>query len=182
MRVKRDLLLHPIRLKIVQVMVKRPMTAGDLMGELPDVAQATLYRHLKALVDGGLLEIVDEQPIRGGVERTYATIESAVMLSYDEMSGLDSDEQFRFFATFVGMLLTDFSTYLERDNPDLEKDRVGYSQAPLWLTTDEFDELASEMGALIEARLSNEPSPGRRRHLLSTIALPGDSSSSSADG
>lgn len=176
MRVKRDLLLHPIRLKIVQVMVKRPMTARDLMDELPDVAQASLYRHLKALVDGGLLEIVDEQPIRGGVERTYATIESAAMLSYDEMTGLDSEEQFRFFATFVGMLLTDFATYLEGDQPDLEKDRVGYSQAPLWLSTEEFDELAREMRSLIEARLSNEPTSGRRRHLLTTIVLPNDSS------
>lgn len=182
MRVKRDLLLHPIRLKIVQVMVKRPMTAGDLMDELPDVAQATLYRHLKALVDGGLLEIVDEQPVRGGVERTYATVQSAAMLSYEDMADLDPDEQFRYFATFVGMLLTDFSTYLAGDHPDLDKDRVGYTQAPLWLTTDEFDELANELRAVIEPRLSNEPRPDRRRHLLNTIVLPGDSSSTRRDG
>lgn len=158
------------------------MTARDLMDELPEVAQATLYRHLKALVGGGLLEIVDEQPVRGGVERTYATIESAAMLSYDEMSGLSAEEHFRFFATFVGMLLTDFATYLEGDDPDLENDRVGYSQAPLWLTTAEFDEFASELRALVAARLANGPTPGRRRHLLSTIVLPGDSSSPPADG
>lgn len=156
-------------------MVKRPMTARDLMDELNDVAQASLYRHLKALVDGGLLEIVDERPIRGGVERTYATVESAVMLSYDDMAGVDSEEQFRFFATFVGMLLTDFAKYLEQDDFDLEKDRVGYAQVPLWLTTDEFDEFAGELRVLVEDRLSNEPAPGRRRHLLNTIVLPGDS-------
>lgn len=175
MRVKRDLLLHPIRLKIVQTMVKQPMTASELKDSLGDVAQATLYRHLKALVDGGLVEIVDEQPVRGGVERTYSTIESAGMLNYDDMSNAEPDEHFRYFATFVGMLLADYSKYLERDDIDLHRDRVGYTQAPLWLSPDEFDDLAGELTALITARLSNEQTPERRRHLVNTIVLPGDS-------
>lgn len=174
MRVKRDLLLHPVRLKIVQVLVKQPMTANSILDAMPDVSPASLYRHLKALVDGGLLEVVSEQPIRGGVERTYASIESAVMLSYDDMADTTPEEHFRFFATFVGMLLTDYSRYLERDDFDLEKDRVGYTQAPLWLSREELDELSNELRALVEARLPNEPAPDRQRVLLSTILVPDD--------
>lgn len=174
MRVKRDLLLHPVRLKVVQLLVKQPMKASEVLEVLRDVSQASLYRHLKALVDGGLLKVVDERPIRGGVERTYATIEAAVMLNYDDMADVGAEEHFRFFATFVGMLLTDYSRYLERDDFDLEKDRVGYTQVPLWLSTEEFDEFAEELRELVENRLSNEPAPGRRRLLLNTIVLPGE--------
>lgn len=172
MRVKSDLLLHPVRLRIVQLLVNRPMTANQVRDQLSDVAQATLYRQLKALVDGGLLEIVDEQAVRGGVERTYAVVESAAKLDYDDLEGAGPDEHFRLFATFVGTMLTDYSTYLGREDFDLRDDRVGYTQAPLWLTTEEFDEFASALRELINERLQHEPTPRRRRYLLNTIVMP----------
>jgi DNA-binding transcriptional ArsR family regulator len=77
----RDLLLHPVRLRIVQALVKQPMTASGLKEVLGDVAQATLYRHIKALENGGMLDIVAERQVRGTVERTCRVVESAVALS-----------------------------------------------------------------------------------------------------
>lgn len=169
-----DLLLHPVRLRIVQAMVQRPMTASEVMDVLGDVAQASLYRHIKQLEQGGLLEVTDERPVRGGVERTYRVVESAVTLDEADLDDVGSDDHFRYFATFVGTLLSDFAGYLEQGSPDLAQDRVGYRQAPLWLSDDEFDEMVAELGSVVEARLSNQPSPDRRRRLLSTIVMPDD--------
>lgn len=172
MRVKRDLLLHPIRLRIVQLLVNRPMTANQIKDQLTDVAQATLYRQLKTLLDGGLLEVVHEQAIRGGVERTYGVVESAAKLDYADVADAEPDEHFRLFATFAGMILNDYASYLNSDGFDLQEDRVGYSQAPLWLTTAEFDEFASAIKDLVAERLENQPTPERRRYLLNTIVMP----------
>ena len=170
----RDLLLHPVRLRIVQALVKRPMTPGDLKEVLGDVAQATLYRHIKALENGGMLDVVAERQVRGTIERTYQVVENAVALSADELADADADDHFRYFATFLGTLLADYSAYLDADSIDLAADRVGYRQIPLWLTDNEFDDFTTELRALIQQRLDNEPTAQRRRRLFTTIAMPDD--------
>ncbi len=170
----RDLLLHPIRLRIVQALVGDPMTPLELKDRLGDVPQATLYRHLKQLADGGLLEVVAERPIRGGVERTYGVVTASVALGDDELESATNDDHFRYFATFVGTLLADYAAYLESGPAALSADRVGYRQVPLWLTDEEFDDLVATMAAAVQEHVDNPPAPGRRRRLLSTIVVPDD--------
>jgi DNA-binding transcriptional ArsR family regulator len=153
------------------------MTPGEIQGQLSDVPQASLYRHINALEQGGLLAIVDRRPVRGGVERTYAVVEEAVSLQQEDLEGATPDELFRHFATFVGTLLTDFGAYLTTSQLDLSADRVGFRQAPLWLTDQEFDELAAEMGRAVRDRLDNRPAPERRRRLVTTIVMPDDRAS-----
>ena len=170
----RDLLLHPIRLRIVQALVGDPMTPLQLKDHLEDVPQATLYRHIKQLADGGLLEVVGERPIRGGVERTYGVVAASIALGDDELESATTDDHFRYFATFVGTLLADFAAYLDGHEPALSKDRVGYRQVPLWLTDEELDTLVASMTTAVQEHVDNPPTPGRRRRLLSTILLPDD--------
>jgi hypothetical protein len=86
------------------------------------------------------------------------------------------DDHFRYFATFLGTLLADYSAYLDADEVDLAADRVGYRQVPLWLTDDEFDDFTTELRALIQQRLGNTSSAQRRRRLLTTITMPDDRS------
>ncbi len=169
-----DLLLHPLRLRIVQALVGRPMTAAELKEHLGDVAPATLYRHINQLQAGGLLAVTGETPVRGVVERTYGVVPEAVSLGPDDLGGATADDHFRYFGTFVATLLADFAAYLEEADLDLAADRVGYRQVPLWLTDHEFDEMVEEMGRAVQARLDNEPSAGRRRRLLTTIVMPDD--------
>lgn len=173
-----DLLLHPVRLRIVQALVSQPMTAGGLKNVLGDVAQATLYRHLKALEAGHLIEVSAERQVRGTVERTYRVVEDAIALSVDDLAEAEAGDHFRYFATFVGTLLADFAAYLETGPADLQSDGVGYRQAPLWLSDEEFDELVADLRSVVQQRLGNDPSPQRRRRLITTIAMPDDRSPS----
>ena len=170
----RDLLLHPIRLRIVQALVGAPMTPLQLKDHLGDVAQATLYRHLNQLADGGLLEVVEERSTRGGVERTYGVNAASVVLGDEDLESASVADHFRYFATFVGTLLADFGAYLDSGEPALTADRVGYRQVPLWLTDEEFDALVERMSSAVQEQVDNEPAPGRRRRLLSTIVMPDD--------
>lgn len=170
----RDLLLHPIRLRIVQALVGTPMTPLQLKDRLGDVPQATLYRHINQLADGGLLEVVAERPSRGGVERTYGVVTASVALGDSELESATADDHFRYFATFVGTLLADFGAYLDSGDPAFSADRVGYRQVPLWLTDEEFDALVARMTTAVQEHVDNKPAPGRRRRLLSTIVIPDD--------
>lgn len=170
----RDLLLHPIRLRIVQALVGEPLTPLQLKERLGDVPQASLYRHLNQLADGGLLEVVEQRQVRGSVERTYGVVTSAVALDGEDLASATADDHFRYFATFVGTLLADFAAYLASGEPALGADRVGYRQVALWLTDDELDAMIETMSRAVEERIGNGPAPGRRRRLLTTIVLPDD--------
>jgi len=182
MTLPRDLLLHPIRLRIVQALVGRPMKPLELKEYLGDVPQASLYRHINQLEAGGLIQIVDEKPVRGGVERTYAIVEDAVHLGAGELEGTSAEDHLRYFSTFLGALMADFAAYLGGDDIDLIRDRVGYRQVPLWLTDDEFDQMTAAMGEIVAGHVDNPPAPGRRRRLLTTIVMPDDRAQPTGDG
>jgi len=179
MTLPRDLLLHPLRLRIVQALVGRPMKPLELLDHLGDVPQASLYRHIKQLEGGGVLEVVAEQRVRGGVERTYAVVEDAAQLGADDLAGTTPEDHLRYFSTFLGALVADYAAYLEGGELDMVADRVGYRQVPLWLSDDEFDELTAEMSEAVRRRLDNEPTSQRRRRLFTTIVMPDDRGSRS---
>ena len=59
---KAELVLHPVRLRIIQSLIGgRERTPQQIAEELPDVAQATLYRHLGRLAKAGLVKVVAER-------------------------------------------------------------------------------------------------------------------------
>lgn len=67
------LLSDPLKLRLLHAFAEGPRTTKQVADELG--ANVTrLYRHVDALKDGGLLEIVGEKQKRGAVERTFRAI------------------------------------------------------------------------------------------------------------
>src|SRR5580693_5088430 len=86
-----DLLLHPVRLRILQAFLgDRALTTSQLSAELSDVPAASLYRHVARLVDGGALQVVAERRIRGAVERTYVLRQAAARVRVDEIDAMEA--------------------------------------------------------------------------------------------
>ena len=54
----------------------------------------------------------------------------------------------------------------------LRLDRLGYRQVPLWLTDEELEEVTEELRSVLRRALHNQPTPARRRRLLTTIVMP----------
>ena len=70
---KMKLILHPVRMKIIQSLLNgKNMTVQQLSQRAKDVPQATLYRHLNKLLEAELIQVVQENQIRGTVEKVYA--------------------------------------------------------------------------------------------------------------
>jgi DNA-binding transcriptional ArsR family regulator len=170
-----DLLLHPVRLRIVQAFLgDRPLTTSQLAAELDDVPPASLYRHVAKLVQAGVLIVVAERRVRGANERTYMLRARAARVSQEDLAAMTAEEHQQAFMAFVAGMVSDFDRYLARGDIDLARDRVGYRMAALWLTDEEFRELVREIGSAVGRKLPNGPADGRTRRLMRTILLPGE--------
>jgi Helix-turn-helix domain len=172
-----DLLLHPVRLRIVQAFLgERTLTTADLRAELADVPAATLYRHVGVLADAGVLVVAGERRVRGASERSYRLVTASASVGAGEAAAMSAEDHRRAFATFVAGLLADFDRYTERAGAgglDLARDGVGYRQLGLWLTDEEFGELVADLRAALTARAALEPDGTRSRRIVSQVFLPG---------
>ena len=169
-----DLLLHPVRLRIVQAFLgDRALTTGQLRAELPDVPPASLYRQVARLVEAGVLAVVAERRVRGALERTYVLRTSAATVSLDDLEKMSTEDHRQAFLAFIAALIGDFDRYLARGEIDLLRDGVSYRLMGLWLSDNELAELAREMFRVLQPRLANAPGPARQRRVLATVLLPG---------
>lgn len=167
-----EILLHPVRLRIVLAFGAERLTTAQLAHRLPDVAHATLYRQVAALAEAGMLEVVDERRVRGGVERTYALTAEGATLGPDDVSGMGKDELLSGFVVFAGTLIDAFGRYLDDPAAKPGEDPVGYRQAGVWLDEAERVELLERLRAAVAPYLENEPTDERERLLLNTILIP----------
>jgi DNA-binding transcriptional ArsR family regulator len=169
----RDLLLHPVRMRIVHAMSGgRVRTTADLCARLPDVSKATVYRHIALLVDGGVLEVAGERRVHGAVERCYRLHRARAVIDRESAASMSLDEHRNGFAAAMAGLVAEFNAYLDREHADPTADSVVYRQIPLWLDQAELAELIGEVHSLILAKLKNEPARDRRLYLLSPILFP----------
>jgi DNA-binding transcriptional ArsR family regulator len=168
-----NLVLHPVRMRLLGTLARRQLTARQLSELLPDVPQATLYHHLGTLTHAGLLRVVSERRVRGAVERVYALNEEHVRLSPADLAGASREDHLRYFTTFIAMLLGDFARYLERDGPvDLYADGAGYTETAFYLSDDELAQASAALNQALLPFLSNQPAPHRTRRLLAIITFP----------
>lgn len=174
MGTKPDILLHPVRMRIVQAIAGRRRSAKELGDQLGDVPTATLYRHVQVLADAGIIAVVEQRPARGTPERVYALVQGMGDVGPEEMTAATPEDHMRFFSMFTAGLLGDFARYLEAGPPDLVADGVGYRQVPLELTDQEFAELAGRLNAALMPVIGNKPAPGRRRRMFTTVVMPAD--------
>lgn len=172
---KGDLLLHPIRLRIIQGLVDQELTPLQLADSLEDVPQATLYRHLNKLVNAGIVKVVSERQVRGTVEKVYTVVTGAANLSAADLAKASREDHLRYFTTFVAGLLHDFSRYLHQEKEiDFIKDGAGYNQVPLYLNQAEFLKMMAELQVVLLPLTANQPTPDRRRILLNFILMPSE--------
>lgn len=169
-----ELLLHPVRLRIVQAFLgNRAMTTTQLRTLLTDIPPATLYRQVATLLDRGVLRVAQERRVRGAVERTYELVAENAVLGGREAASMSADDHRRAFLAFAARLLADFDRYLDAGAFDLAADVVGYRQAALYLTDDEAREMVGELDGVVGKYLDRTTVDGRRRRLFSRIIMPG---------
>jgi len=166
------LLLHPVRLRILQAALGRQVTTSALAAALPDVPTASLYRHVSALIDGGVLEVVAERAVRGARERTLRVVLSAASLEAEDIVGLSAGQHLDGVTAFLGGVLQAASEYLAAPGADPAHDGFGYRQVALWADDEEHASLIAALRELLAAAAERGPGEGRRRRVLTTVLVP----------
>lgn len=168
-----EILLHPVRLRIVQAFLgDRALTTTQIAAELDDVPAGSLYRHIALLADAGILRVAAERRVRGSVERTYTLAQAAASISPAELAAMTPEQHSQAFLAFTAGLLADFDRYLAVGPPDLVRDGVGYNVSALWLTDAEFLEFARDLSMVFRPRLANGPGKGRTRRIVANVIVP----------
>src|ERR1700676_1362233 len=148
-----DLLLHPVRLRIVKTFLgDRALTTTQLAAELDDVPAGSLYRHVALLTKGGVLQVVAERHIRGAVERTYTLRLLAAQIQPSEVAAMTLDEHAQAFIAYVAGLLGDFDRYLATKPKDPVGDGAEYRVAAMWLTGSELGEYLRDLRRVVGPR------------------------------
>jgi len=169
---KSDLLLHPIRLRIILAMGGKDQTTAKLAELLPDVPQASLYRQVGTLFDAGLLEVVNERRSRGVIERTYRLVESEAIIDKADAANISGDTLLSGFVTFTGALIDSMTRYTAHPKAKPSKQPFGFNQVPLWLSKNEAEQMSADMKAVLVRYTQLEKSRKRNRVMMSTIIIP----------
>jgi hypothetical protein len=168
-----DLLLHPVRLRIVQAFLgDRALTTAQLAAELGEVPAGSLYRHVAMLTKAGVLQVVAERRVRAVVERTYMLRILAAQIQPDEVAEMTPEQHLQAFVAYVAGMLTAAERYLTTGIPDPARDGASYRMGALWLTDAEFADLVRDLQTAFQPRLANAPGKGRRRRMVYTVLLP----------
>ena len=162
-----QVLLNPIRSRILQyVATHDTATAGEIASLMTDVPRTTLYRHLKILTENNVITVVDENRVRGSVERTYA-------LNIKTITDINTTENalqnaFGFLMKIYG----GFAEYFSDPNASPGVDRIFLSNSGLLLSDKEFDDFLSQLSELLKKHINNSPDGKRKQRSISFISSP----------
>ena len=169
---KAEVIMHPRRLRILEALGQEQLTTQEIAARLPDEPKSSIYRHLKILLDAGIVAVVATRPVKGVEEKVYA-VAGPARLGPQDVAGLPADVHLRYFTAFLMYLLQGFESYLARNQPiDYVAQRVGYTEVHFQATDEEFAAMAHVLNAALFPLLQHPPGPGRRPQKLATITFP----------
>lgn len=169
---KADLIIHPIRLRILQLLSREPLTTNQLDQLMPDVAKSSLYRHIRKLLEGGFIEIAETHPVKGTPENSYRLLDAPHITAEDSQQ-MSKEDHLHYFSSYVAGLVQSFKAYLDsQETLDLVSDRVGYSESLFYANIDEFDALVMPFRDQLSQLSQQTPQPGRRLRKLVLINHP----------
>src|SRR5512137_805812 len=93
-----DELLHPVRMRIVMALAgDQELTPLQLAEQLDDIPLATLYRQISRLAKAGILNVVEERPVRGTLEKVYGLNRAAELnLGPEAIAHLSKQDHLRY--------------------------------------------------------------------------------------
>ncbi len=167
-----ELILHPIRARIIQAAAYETITTQAIAARMPDVPQTTLYRHINLLIDNGMLVVVRETRVRGTVERELRLAEESVHVELADIAALSETEQFHYFMVFYSTLMADFARAGQAESRPIEIPIALYSKDKIYATPEELAHLREQIDALISPyHQPSDEHAGQRRWFMSGIIM-----------
>lgn len=164
---------NPIKCKILlEINSQKATTAKHLSEIYTDIPKATLYRYLNKMLKDDILKIVEENPIRGTVEKVYA-LNFDFLKELKNPQGVSSGKMYmQLFMQYMLGLLSEFKEYTSKEGIDIENDGSGFSLYPVYLSKEELNEFALNFATLLEPYRKNRADASRDLHSIAFIVTP----------
>jgi hypothetical protein len=160
-------------MRIVTELGAAQLSARQLHARLPDVPQATLYRHVRALCEAGVLETAEAREVRGATEHVLRLAPGGARLGAEDVRGLSPRAYLQAFTAFTGGLVETLARALKvRGARRPAPERISFLRGRVWLTPAEEAELRERLATLAREAAARPPGPGRRPLTLAFISLP----------
>ena len=163
-----EVIMNPTRQRIVQFLIIHEQgSTMEMRKELQDIPPASLYRHIKMLLDAGLIEIKKEERIRGAVEKTY-------QIARNQDSEIKHQDIGAMFHTGLISLMASFQKYFAQSDHDPVKDMLSFSTSTIMMTDEEFIDFLMKLGAIFGEAIKNPPGNGRKPRRMTMISSPNE--------
>ena len=159
-----EVVMNPVRQRIFQYfLLHETGTAKELKKALPDIPNASLYRHINILADHSILMVVGENRIRG-------TVESVYQLNKDALAA--EDESGKAVQMSLLGICASFARYFARGNVDPRKDMLLLTNCTLLLTDEEFSGFLSEINEIALKYMKAEATERSKTRQITLISAP----------
>ena len=158
-----EVVMNPARQRIFQyLLVHDTATVKALRAALPDIPAASLYRHVKILMEHGVLQVVEERRVRGTVESVYRLDRDALKVSDD--------------GTMVQAALlrisAAFAKYFAHEHGDPVADMLLMTSCTLRLTDAEFADFLAEINDVALRYMQKDAAEGCKLRQITLISAP----------
>lgn len=168
-----EVMTNPVKCKLLfEIESCKQTTAKHLSETFGDVSQATLYRYLKKMTADGILKIVEHTQVRGAVERTYSVAIDLQAEGSEIINNNSGDAYMQAFTQYMMGFVKLFQEYCNSDSIDIQKDKSGFSLAPVYFTDEELEEMITKIHETIQPFRNNESAPNRKLHSIGIIVSP----------
>lgn len=159
------LILNPARLRIMQyIRLHGSVRTSDIVEYLNDIPRATVYHHVKILEDNKVITVVQENKVRGTLEKVYAMNEDDAQMEGETSIALST--------AFHMELMQEMNEYLSGDDPDCKRDQVWFTTGLLHITDEEYRHLVRDIGNLLKPYIETSTEADRPLRKLSIISAP----------
>jgi predicted ArsR family transcriptional regulator len=150
---------EPVRRTVLAHLNERPAGASEVAAEL-EIDPSVAARHLDALHDAGLVEVVGEVLNRGAVEPRYKTLVRAHW-SDEDWAALSQEEQQRLAGWILDMIESDAHAAIEQGTYTKRHDSHA-SRTALWVDEQGWRELTRIKQAALDGVLAVQATSAER--------------------
>ncbi|MFD9625686.1 helix-turn-helix domain-containing protein [Peribacillus muralis] len=150
---KAEVLMHPVRIKISQVLMRNKehgMTPLEMVKTIEGVPQATLYRHIQAMLDAGIIRVIKEKKVKSVSEKYYALNEMEATIHAEDWKKASTEKKLDYVSLYQLSLMTQYQSYLKKlEEQNGKEDRATFSIVELKLAEDRYMQFQNELNELM---------------------------------
>ncbi len=167
-----DLLNHPVRLRIAQLLYGRQLSTTQIYEILGNVPKPSLYRHLSRLLEGGVIEVVETHLVKGIEERIYTTVKSELNVTQeDREKGVDPNDFADFIRVYGTLAADEMANVVAAESP-LNFQNLAFRDYEFAASDEEFAELCATLWRLLDEAEQRPLEGSRRKRRILVLSFP----------